>query len=94
MDGKFSGVTVDSDTKILLRKEAKLGEYDVLYEKWSWDGIYGESIIFDNKDVEGLNEEELKKEVKTSPLVKADSSFTIKKLESGFTFVSFNFEVT
>jgi hypothetical protein len=93
MDGKFSGVTVENDTKILLRKEAKLGKYDVLYEKWSWDGIYAESIIFDNKDVDGLNEEELKKEVRVSPLVKPDSSFTIKKLESGFTFVNFNFEI-
>jgi hypothetical protein len=93
MDSKFSGVTVEDDTRILSRKERKLGKYDVLHEKWSWDGIYAESFIFDNKDIENLSEEDLKNEVKTSKLVKPDSNFTIKKTKSGFTFVNFNFEI-
>ena len=41
---------LETDEKILIlfREETKLGEYDVLYEKWFLSGIAAESIIFDN----------------------------------------------
>jgi hypothetical protein len=91
MKGKFENVPTDEGTTIIFRTEAVLGEYEVLYEKWSWDGISAESIIFSNEDICELSENELRSEVKESPLVKGDN-ITVKKLESGYTFVNFNFE--
>lgn len=48
---KFENVPVEEDTKIIFEQEATLGEYEVLYQKWFWDGISAESIIFANEDV-------------------------------------------
>ncbi len=92
MNKKFSNVPVEEDTRILFRKEARFGEYDVLYEMWSWEGITAESIIFANDDVEDMTDNELEQEVRKSPLVKKESEMTIKRLDAGFTFVNFNFE--
>ena len=92
MTDKFKTVPVEEDTRILFRNEAKLGDYDVLYEMWSWEGISAESIIFESDDIAALTDEELEQEVRQSPLVKKESALTIKRLDSGFTFVNFNFE--
>ena len=92
MTNKFDGVQTEEDTSILNRMEVKLGDYEVLYEKWSWDGISAESIIFANTDIKDLSDKELEAEVKASPLVKSSSDITIKRSKTGFTFVNFNFE--
>ena len=92
MASKFERVPVEEDTKIIFQQEAKLGEYDVLYQKWYWDGITAESIIFANEDIVGIADDEVEAEVRTSPLLNADSKITLKRSESGFTFVNFNFE--
>lgn len=92
MINKFDKVPVEEDTKIIFQQEAKLGEYDVLYQKWYWDGITAESIIFANQDIAGLDEEKITAEVKSSPLVNQDSQITFKRSDSGYTFVNFNFE--
>ena len=63
---KFKNVPVEEDTKIILEKEAKLGEYEVLYQKWSWGGIVAESIIFSNEDVADFKDDEIEAEVRTS----------------------------
>ena len=89
---KFKNVPVEEDTKIIYQQEASLGEYEVLYQKWYWDGISAESIIFANEDVDGLEDKEIEAEVKTSPLLKKNTSITLKRSQSGFTFVNFNFE--
>ena len=92
MTNKFKNVPVEGDTRILFRQEAKFGTYEVLYEMWSWEGISAESIIFASDDISDLTDEELEQEVRQSPLVKKESAVTIKRLDSGFTFVNFNFE--
>ena len=94
MSEKFDGVPVAEDTKILFRLEAKLGEFDILYEKWSWEGILAESFIFANDDISGMTDEEIEQEVRKSPLVKKESEVLIKRLDAGFTFANFNFEAT
>ena len=92
MSKKFDGVPVDEDTKILFRLEAKLGEFDILYEKWSFEGVTAESFIFANDDISGMTDEEIEQEVRKSPLVKEGSQILIKRLGVGFTFANFNFE--
>ncbi len=89
--GKFDGVLVEEDTKILRQGEMKLGEIDVLVQAWRWEAILGESFIFVGSEVGSLTDEELERLVRSSPLVRPDSQITIKRSESGFTFVNFNF---
>ena len=93
MSEKFNSVPVEDDTKIIFQLECSFGNYDVLYQKWFWDGIMAESIIFDGEDVSELNDEEIEAELRESSLIKTNSSITIKRSESGFTFVNFNFEL-
>jgi hypothetical protein len=92
MQSKFKQVPVDEDTRILYQHEAKLADYDILHQMWSWDGVTAESIIFDSKDVSGLSDNELEGEVRKSPILKNDSSITLTRTASGFTFANFNFE--
>jgi len=91
MSDKFLNVPVDEDTEILFQAEVKLGDYDVLYQKWYWDGITAESIIFADDDVEGMRDDEIEAEVRSSPIVEANSEITFKRSASGFIFVNFNF---
>jgi len=90
---KFNNVPVEEDTKILFQLEVTLGEYKVLYEKWFWDGITAESIIFANEDVAELTDSEIEKKVRTSPLLNEGTIITLTRSDSGFTFVNFNFEI-
>lgn len=88
---KFKNVPIEEDTKILSQQEVMLGEYEVLYQKWYWDGIRAESIIFSSEDVSTLDDEAIEKEVRSSPLVSSGSSVTLKRTDSGYVFVNFNF---
>jgi hypothetical protein len=94
MSKKFDGVPVEEDTRIRFRQEIRLGKFDVLYEKWSWEGILAESIIFAGDDISGMTDEEIEQEIRKSPLVKKESEMKIKRSYKGFTFVNFNFELT
>lgn len=93
MSKKFNGVPADEDTRILFRLEARQGNFEVLYEQWYWEGILAESIIFANDDILGMSDEEIEQEIRKSPLVKNGSEMKIKRSDSGFTFVNFNFEL-
>jgi hypothetical protein len=92
MISKFANIPVEADTKIISQLETMLGSYSVLYQKWVWDGITAESIIFANEDIASLTDEELEKKVKDSPICRENSQITIRKTD-GFTFVNFNFDV-
>ena len=93
MSEKFGRVPTEKDTRILYRKEVQIGNYDILYEKWNWEGIKAESFIFANDDISGLTDEQIEHEVRKSQLVKGESQITLKRLKE-FTFVNFNFETT
>jgi hypothetical protein len=89
---RFRNVTVDEDTTIVFRVEARLEPYEVLYEKWVWDGIVGESVIFANDDVANIGDADLESLVRESPIIQPDSAVTIQRSDKGYTFVSFNFD--
>ena len=93
MMSKFNNISEQKDTKIIFRAETRFGDFDVVYEKWEWDGILAESIIFDEDDVSEMDDDEIINQVKDSPLFddkiyKGDP--TIRRI-SGFVFVNFNF---
>ena len=91
MNEKFKNLKTDADTQILFHQEMQFDDKDVVYEKWIWDGISAESIIFLSEDVKELDDAELEKEIRTSSIVKVNSSVTIAR-QDAFTFVNFNFE--
>lgn len=91
MTDKFKDVPVENDTQIIFSTEAKVDQYDVVYQKWHWDGIYAESIIFHNDDIAQLTENQVRREVAAcTALVKDPVRMTYKKGEK-YTFVNFNF---
>ncbi|MDP2243506.1 hypothetical protein [Pseudomonas sp.] len=94
MSGKFSGVPTDIDTHIVAQTETRLGHYEVLYQKWRWDGITAESLVFANDDISNLSNHEIEALVKSSSLIKLGSQITFSRAEHGFTFANFNFEVS
>ena len=90
---KFNNIPVEKDAEIIFRAENKFGDLDVVYEKWEWDGILAESIIFNEDDVSEMNDDEIINKVKDSPLFdeklyKGDPTI---RHNSGFVFVNFNF---
>lgn len=93
MSDKFKNRLIDKDTEIVFELVCKLHGYDVMYEKWLWDGFWGDSIIFINDDIALLTQSEIEALVRSSTLFQPDSKITYKKSNSGFTFVNFNFWV-
>jgi hypothetical protein len=92
MRSRFYNVPADPDTTIIFQQECKLGEYDVLYQKWYWDGVTAESVIFADEDVAGLADVELQAELKQSSLLKEGAGITMSRHNNGFVFLNFNFE--
>jgi len=91
MSNKFENIPVEEDTKILMSSPMRWGDLDIVYQKWNWEGIVAESIIFLSDDVKEMDDEALEADVRSSPLIHVDSQVTIKRVEK-FTFVNFNFE--
>ena len=90
---KFNNIPEEKDTEIIFRVEAKLGDFDILYEKWKLDGILAESIIFDEEDVSEMDDDEIINKVKDSPLFddKIYKGNPTIRHNSGFVFVNLNF---
>jgi len=85
----FKDVPVESDTTVTAQREIMVGKYQALYQKWLWDGIVAESIIFIDQDAQVFTDQELFTMVKE--YAKPGSKYTIQRSCSGFTFVNFNF---
>ena len=86
MTDKFNSVPIEDDTKIIFSMPAKFGAYDVLYQKWGWSGVTGESLIFSNKDLNGVSVDKLLDEIRTSPLINDRSSEITTSVKKDFTF--------
>ena len=91
-DSPFANVPVEEDTRIVSSRETIFGDWPVLYQVWTWEGILAESLIFLAIEVAHLADEALERMVGASPLVKPDSSLTVARERDGYTFVNFNFE--
>ena len=91
MDDKFSNVPIEEDTKILRRVIITVAGHEVLHEAWSWDGVKGETFVFSSTDVVKYSDGELEQVARQSGLLVPGSQITIKRADSGYTFVNFNF---
>ena len=94
MREKFADVPIDPDTEILSQSLVTINGVDALYQRWNWEGVIGESLIFVSEEVKGLGDKALKKLAVASSLIEDGSDFTIKTNPLGFTFVNFNFHCT
>ncbi len=93
MTNKFKNVPLDADTKIKKQKECKVAEFDVLYQKWLWDGVLGETIIFAEEDVKDINEQQLRQLVLDSEFIHSkEAKMTFNRSGKDFVFVNFGFE--
>ena len=91
VNDKFKNVPVEPDTRVLKRSLTVVGGYDALHERWSWEGIKAETFVFLSDEVAELSDKVLERIVRDTEGVDEDSQMTLKRGESGFTFVNFNF---
>jgi len=88
---KFENVKTDEDTIITEQVECMYGDYPVLYQKWIWDAINAESLIFCNEDIANIPLHELVDDIKKSPLVHNPEKEITSSVDEQYTFVNFNF---
>lgn len=86
MNDKFKSVPVEKDTKVLSRKIIKLGDLDAQLEKWSWEGIKAQSVIFSEADIVGQSDEALITLIKAQLDLSDDVDITISRDRNGFAF--------
>jgi len=91
MQNRFKDVPQDSNTVIIFESTMKFEDNDILYQKWTSDGIMAESIIFVSNDIKDMSDEELEEYVRSSDIVNFDSQITISRGKE-YSFVNFNFK--
>lgn len=87
---KFRDVKIEADTKIIKEDYIKVGSYDAKLERWSWEGIYGSSLIFLKNDVKNIKHQDLLKLISDQLPIACNSKF---KESSNYLFLSFDFDV-
>jgi hypothetical protein len=91
---KFDAVPRDDETRIIASEKLWLDKIQCLYEKWYWDGVAGESLVFADEDVADWTDEHLEFFISRANLLEALSQVTVSRNKSGFTFVNFNFKTS
>ena len=62
-----------------------------LMELWYWDGIQGSSVVFLEKDVEHLSDEELVAKASEDLSALKEGQHTIKRVKD-YVYINFNFK--
>jgi len=89
---KFENVKTDEDTVITSHVECMFGNYPVLHQKWRWESVIAESLIFCNDDINNMPLKSLVNEVKKSPLVNNPEKEITTSVNDQYTFLNFNFK--
>lgn len=89
---KFKSVPIDEDTTIKSAVVISIADTEALHQKWVWDGIIAESLIFVDSDVKNIDDEDLIALAVSNDLIQEGSKTTIRRESSGYTFLNFNFE--
>jgi len=88
---KFKNLPNDPDTLIKYQSEVILDGLDALHQKWSWDSIIGESLIFINEDIAEISVSELERKIMVD-YPQANNSSITTKASGNFFFINFNFQ--
>ena len=86
---KFKNVGMDEDTRLIEDKILKYKDIDVLYQKWVWEGVIGNSLIFTKEDIKKFNIHNIIDEME---IIKNKNKITTNK-DDKFYFINFDFEV-
>jgi len=83
---------VDEDTTIIMTKGVHINNYIALHQKWKFDGLIAESLIFKTSQVQSLDKLQLISLVKQElpELIFTESEITYSTNEL-HTFLNFNF---
>ena len=87
----FAGRSVDEDTRILSTKYFQHDGYDLLLEKWFWDGIKGKSLILLTTQISALDDSELENLAREILELPAEVKTTLKRSKD-YTFFNFDFQ--
>lgn len=90
-NNKFVNVPVEEGTIIKKNTIIGVSGLQVLHQKWVWDGIAAESLIFIADEVDQLDDDKITLLALSSKLPRVDSKFTIAREREGYTFINFNF---
>ncbi len=88
---KFGNVPVDPDTIIKKEEIIDVGHLQALYQRWVWEGIIAESLIFLNEDVGGMSDDDLVSLGRDAGILKRGGKSTISRSDT-YTFLNMNFE--
>ena len=81
----FSNVPLEEDTRLLAQRLLTVDEQQVLYQKWSWDGLIGESLIFVESDID---DDALVNLARHSDMIPTTTKLTLARGRKGFDFVN------
>lgn len=87
----FAQVPVESDTTIHNRQHLTLESLDVQWERWSWDGIAGETAVFIEDQLGSTDDKALEDLVRSSERLAPSGPVTVTRGRNGYAFVNFNF---
>ena len=91
MNTKFKNVPNDEDTTIEFSRILDIEGVEVLYQKWRWEGVVAESLIFSAEIAARLSREEILQLASKSGLIEDINKTTYQAPNNGFVFVNFNF---
>jgi len=89
---KFKGINIEPDTTINSFQFLKIDDVDCRHEKWSWEGVKAESLIFCTKELKSTQESYLRTLV--AKYLKEDNVDLMQithKISDDYTYINFNF---
>jgi len=87
----LKSIPKDKGTRIIDQYVLRIGDYEAVKQRWTWEGVLADSLIFVNDDVKALSDDELVTYINTHWDDEIIGSVTIKRSPQGFCFVNFNF---
>jgi hypothetical protein len=85
----FQSVTPEEGTRITSVEYGYVGQFPIRQERWSWDGIKGQTVVFRSEDVNGLSDRVLEALLRSE--LDVQGQITIKRSER-FAFVNHSFK--
>ena len=84
--------SIDDDTHVLRTDARRVGDFVILLEQWTADGVMGSSAVLLTRDAGKMNDEELKGFLAGEAGLDLGETVTITRGET-HTFVNFAFEM-
>ena len=87
----FKDVKVEKDTKLNKLQYLYIEDLHIRYEKWSWEGIIGETCIFLINEVQNIEKSKIIKMIENEfNCTLVEGKYTVKNVDE-FVFYNFNF---